>query len=67
MMLTQLLQGDSMGFLPRSIAQPYLDSQKLYELRFSHEFPVTRAYVLYLTKNRDTAHVKLSLELLGLY
>ncbi|MGO4695839.1 LysR family transcriptional regulator [Paenibacillus sp. 2TAB26] len=63
-MLTLLLQGAGFGFLPRSIAQPFLDDHRLYELRCELPFPVTRAYALYLTDNRDHPSVKLALQLL---
>ncbi|QGQ99278.1 LysR family transcriptional regulator [Paenibacillus psychroresistens] len=64
-MLTMLLQGAGFGFLPRFIAQPYLDSQKLFELQSEFNTPITKAYALYLTKNQDHPNVKLSLKMLG--
>ncbi|MFC5452825.1 LysR family transcriptional regulator [Paenibacillus aestuarii] len=64
--LTLLLQGAGFGFLPRSIAQPYLDELRLFALRCEHSFPVTQAYALYLTEHRDHPSVKLGLQILGL-
>ncbi|AJY76947.1 LysR family transcriptional regulator [Paenibacillus beijingensis] len=66
-MLTMLLQGAGFGFLPRSIAQPFLDSKKLFELRSEMNTPITRAFALYLTENREHISVKLGLKLLGIH
>jgi hypothetical protein len=65
-MLTMLLQGAVFGFLPRFIAQPFLDSQKLFELQSEINTPITKAYALYLTKNFDQPNVKLGLKMLGI-
>ncbi|GLX67192.1 LysR family transcriptional regulator [Paenibacillus glycanilyticus] len=63
-MLTILLQGAGFGFLPRSVAQPYLDSQTLFELPCAFDIPSIRAYAAYLTDLRDHDSVKLGLKLL---
>jgi DNA-binding transcriptional LysR family regulator len=65
-MLTMLLQGAGFGFLPRFIAQPFLDSQTLFELQSEMDTPITKAYALYLTKNHDHSNVKLGLKMLGI-
>ncbi|MGO4108664.1 LysR family transcriptional regulator [Paenibacillus sp. YAF4_2] len=65
-MLTMLLQGAGFGFLPRSIAQPYLDSRALFELTCAFEIPSIKAYALYLTDQHDHKSVQLGLKLLGL-
>jgi DNA-binding transcriptional LysR family regulator len=65
-MLTMLLQGAGFGFLPRFIAQPYLDSQKLFKLQCEINTPITRAYALYLTENRNDTSVKLGLKMLNI-
>ncbi|MBH5318976.1 LysR family transcriptional regulator [Paenibacillus sp. GSMTC-2017] len=64
-MLTMILHGEGFGFLPRTIAQSFLDTQQLYELRCEVPFPITKAYGLYLTENRDHPNVQLGLKLLG--
>lgn len=65
-MLTILLQGEGFGFLPRSIAQPYLDSQRLFELPCAFGLPSIRAYATYLTDRQQHSNVLLGLKLLGL-
>ncbi len=65
-MLTILLQGDRFGFLPRAIAQPYLDSQTLFELSCAVKAPPIRAYATYLTDQRQSISVMLALRMLGL-
>lgn len=65
-MLTMLLQGSVFGFLPRSIAQPLLDSRKLHQLSYGAPAPTLRLYASYLTENSGHPSVKLGLDLLGL-
>lgn len=65
-MLTMLLQGAGFGFMPRSIARPYLDDGRLVRLRAAFEPPALTAYALYLTERRDVAAVQLGLRLLGI-
>lgn len=64
-MLDMLLLGAGFGFLPRSIAQPYLDQQRLFQLQCELDMPITRAYALYLTENTEDIRVWLGLEMLG--
>ncbi|SFE88577.1 DNA-binding transcriptional regulator, LysR family [Paenibacillus catalpae] len=65
-MLTILLQGEGFGFLPRSIAQPHLDSHSLFELPCAFDMPSIRAYATYLTDQQHQGSVQLGLKLLGL-
>ncbi|MBT2292734.1 LysR family transcriptional regulator [Paenibacillus albidus] len=65
-MLSILLRGSNFGFLPRYIAQPYLDRQELFELRCAFRPPAMKAYALYLTENRGQVHVQLGLQMLGI-
>ncbi|MNJ03511.1 hypothetical protein D3C73_1638560 [compost metagenome] len=64
-MLTMLLKGTGFGFLPRSVAQPYLDKQELVELPCECQAPVTSYYAHCLTEKREDIRVKLGLQLLG--
>ncbi|CAH1195082.1 Hca operon transcriptional activator HcaR [Paenibacillus allorhizoplanae] len=64
-MVAMLLQGAGFGFLPRSIAQPFLDSQQLIQLECDFDTPTICAKAVYLTENREHASVKLGLEMLG--
>ncbi|MFD5018390.1 LysR family transcriptional regulator [Paenibacillus sp. NPDC058367] len=64
-MLDMLLLGAGFGFLPRSIAQPYLDQQKLFQLQCALDTPIIKAYALYLTENAEDIRVRLGLEMLG--
>ncbi|WP_028594269.1 LysR family transcriptional regulator [Paenibacillus assamensis] len=64
-MLTMLLNQSVFGFLPRSIADPFLQSNKLYQIPLSVELPILKGYACYLTENREQSHVRLALELLG--
>ncbi|MFE5317587.1 LysR family transcriptional regulator [Paenibacillus sp. NPDC056579] len=64
-LLTMLLKGAGFGFLPRSVAQPYLDKEELVELPCEYKAPVTAYYAHYLTEQRDHISVKLGLQLLG--
>jgi len=64
-MLTMLLQGSVFGFLPRSVAQPFLDARKLFRLQSDIQIPTTRLYACYLTENSDHASVRLGLDILG--
>ncbi|MUT64661.1 LysR family transcriptional regulator [Paenibacillus sp. NEAU-GSW1] len=65
-MLTMLLQGSVFGFLPRSVAQPFLDERKLFELHYDVRPPTVRLYASYLTEKCEHDSVKLGLDLLGL-
>ncbi|AZN39186.1 LysR family transcriptional regulator [Paenibacillus albus] len=65
-MLTMLLQGTGFGFLPISIAQPYLDEKQLFRLPCEFETPTIRAYAQYLTEQQEHLTVRLGLELLGM-
>ncbi|RUS47318.1 LysR family transcriptional regulator [Cohnella sp. AR92] len=65
-LLTLLLQGSVFGFLPRSIAQPYLDDRRLFRLPLEEPPPPVKAYASYLTEKRDHASVRLGLRLLGI-
>jgi DNA-binding transcriptional LysR family regulator len=64
-MLDMLLQGAGFGFLPRSIAQPYLEQQKLFQLQCAFDTPIIKAYALYLNENAEDIRVRLGLEMLG--
>ncbi|TVX92367.1 LysR family transcriptional regulator [Paenibacillus agilis] len=64
-MLTMLLSNSVFGFLPKSIADPYLQSYKLYQVPLSVESPIIKGYACYLTEKREQSHVRLALELLG--
>lgn len=64
-MLDMLLLRAGFGFLPRSIAQPYLDQQKLFQLQCELDTPIIKAYALYLTENAEDIRVRLGLEMLG--
>ncbi|REE81521.1 DNA-binding transcriptional LysR family regulator [Paenibacillus taihuensis] len=64
-MLTMLLQGAGFGFMPLSIAQPYLDAQRLFRLPCAFETPTITAYAQYLAEQREHRTVQLGLELLG--
>ncbi|EFM09474.1 transcriptional regulator, LysR family [Paenibacillus curdlanolyticus YK9] len=63
-MLTMLLQGAGYGFLPRSIAQPYLDSRQLFQLSCAFQIPTMTASAVYLTESQEQASVQLGLALL---
>ncbi|MCM3631263.1 LysR family transcriptional regulator [Paenibacillus glycanilyticus] len=65
-MLTVLLQNNAFGFLPRSIAQPYLDTHRLVELPCAFEIPSIKAYALYLTDQQNNPSVQHGRKLLGL-
>lgn len=64
-MLTILLQGSCFGFLPHSIAQPFLAAGQLHICRSEFAPLKIKAYALYLTEQRDHPSVKLGMELLG--
>ncbi|MCR8843618.1 LysR family transcriptional regulator [Paenibacillus sp. SC116] len=64
-MLTMLLSNSVFGFLPKSIADPYLQTNKIYQIPLSVESPVIKGYACYLTEKREQSQVRLALELLG--
>lgn len=64
-MLTMLMQGDVFGFLPKSVAQPFLETQKLFLLHNDVPAPVLRVYASYLSEKSEHASVKLGLRMLG--
>ncbi|WP_337100388.1 hypothetical protein [Paenibacillus sp. YIM B09110] len=66
-MLTILLQGSVFGFLPKSIAQPFLDARKLFVLRNDFATLTLRLYASYLTDKANDTSVKSALELLGVH
>ncbi|MCM3782574.1 LysR family transcriptional regulator [Neobacillus mesonae] len=64
-MLTLLLQGAGFGFLPRIVAEPYINSGHLYQLPSEFTIPSSKLYVLYLTENQADPRVQLGLKMLG--
>jgi len=64
-MLTMLLQGSVFGFLPQSVAQPFLDAQKLFRVQLDIQTPTIRLYACYLTENGGHACVRQGLNMLG--
>jgi DNA-binding transcriptional LysR family regulator len=64
-MLTMLLSNSVFGFLPKSIADPYLQSNRLYRIPLPVESPIIKGYACYLTEKREQLHVRMALELLG--
>jgi DNA-binding transcriptional LysR family regulator len=65
-MLTLLLQGSVFGFLPRSVAQPFLDAHKLFRPQYDIQTPIIRVYASYLTEKSEDASVRLGLNMLGI-
>lgn len=66
-MLTMLLQGAGFGFMPLSIAQPYLEAQQLFRLSCEFETPTVKAYAQHLTEQQENPAVLLGLALLGVH
>ncbi|TDF92583.1 LysR family transcriptional regulator [Paenibacillus piri] len=64
-MLTMLLSNAVFGFLPKSIADPYLQSNRLHRIPLPVESPIIKGYACYLTEKREQLHVRMALELLG--
>ncbi|MFX3632856.1 MAG: LysR family transcriptional regulator [Candidatus Pristimantibacillus sp.] len=64
-MLTMLLSNSVFGFLPKSIADPYLQSKRLYRIPLRVKSPIIKGYACYLTEKREQIHVRMALELLG--
>lgn len=64
-MLTLLLSRSVFGFLPKSIADPYLQSNQLFQIPLPIESPIIKGFACYLTEKRDQLQVKMALELLG--
>ncbi|MFW5438439.1 LysR family transcriptional regulator [Paenibacillus apiarius] len=64
-MLTMLLSNSVFGFLPKSIADPYLQSNRLYRIPLPVESPIIKGYACYLTEKHKQLHVQMALELLG--
>jgi len=65
-LLTMLQQGEVFGFLPRSVAQPFLDARKLFIARTEFQIPIVKGYASYLTEKSDLPGVRLGLRLLGI-
>ncbi|MEK5059071.1 LysR family transcriptional regulator [Paenibacillus sp. FSL H7-0326] len=65
-MLTMLLQGGGFGYLPRAIADPYIQTGQLYELPTEFTVPPSKVYAVYLTDNQDDPRIELGLEMLGI-
>ncbi|UHA75459.1 LysR family transcriptional regulator [Paenibacillus sp. 481] len=64
-MLAMLLSNSVFGFLPKSMADPYLQSNRLYQIPLPVELPLIKGYACYLTEKREQPHIQLALELLG--
>jgi len=64
-MLTMLLSNSVFGFLPKSMADPYLQSNRLYQIPLPVELPIIKGYACFLTEKCEQPHIRLALELLG--
>lgn len=64
-MLSMLLSGEVFGFLPKSIAASYLNSNRLHQITLPVEPPTVQGYACYLTDQREQLRVRMALELLG--
>jgi len=49
-----LLNGKGIGFLPKRIAKPFLQTEqlKLIECSFNEDLPTDQAYILYLKRSK---------------
>jgi DNA-binding transcriptional LysR family regulator len=52
-MLTMLLSNSVFGFLPKSIADPYLQSNMLYRIPLPFESPIIKGCACYMTEKRQ--------------
>ncbi|MBD0384477.1 LysR family transcriptional regulator [Paenibacillus sedimenti] len=67
--LKMLLQGGTFGFLTKSVAQPFIDEQKLFIIQsdFQIEIPKFQVYASFLAEKIEHASVRLGLNMLGVH